>query len=60
MGQRLGYVLERAGREQLARAVEAWLPAHLLWTPLVPAKVERESLPAISRWRLILNAKLRV
>jgi hypothetical protein len=60
LGQRLGYVLELAGHEKLARAVEAWLPAHPLWTPLVPAKVDRESLPAISRWWLIQNAKLRI
>jgi hypothetical protein len=60
LGQRLGYVLELAGCDKLARAVEAWLPPHPAWTPLVPAKVDPKSLPAIPRWRLIQNADLHI
>jgi hypothetical protein len=60
LGQRLGYILESAGHAKLARIVEDWLPAHPLWTPLVPAQVDRETTPTVPRWHLIKNAKLPV
>ena len=58
LGQRLGYILETAGHEKLALSVEDWLPAHPLWTPLVPAQADRENMPVIPRWCLIKNANL--
>jgi hypothetical protein len=58
LGQRLGYILETADHEKLSLSVEDWLPAHPLWTPLVPAQVDRENMPVVPRWHLIKNAKL--
>ena len=58
LGQRLGYIFERFGHERLARVVEDWLPRHPLWTPLVPGRVERNALPAVSRWHVLQNAEV--
>ena len=56
LGQRLGYILEAAGKTSLASTVQRWLPSSPLWTALEPApNVNRENWPTIPKWRLIKN-----
>jgi len=52
--QRLGFVLEKLRATDLARGVENWLPADLLFVPLVPGA--RAAAPEIKRWRILNNA----
>jgi hypothetical protein len=52
--QRLGFVLEKLRATDLARVVENWLPADLVFVPLVPGV--RGAFPAIKRWRILNNA----
>jgi hypothetical protein len=56
LGQRLGYILESAGKTSLASTVQLWLPSSPLWTALEPApNVNRQDWPTIPKWRLIKN-----
>jgi hypothetical protein len=56
LGQRLGYILESAGKASLASTVQRWLPSSLLWTALEPApNLNRQDWPTIPKWRLIKN-----
>jgi hypothetical protein len=54
--QRLGYILERAGKEKLAEAIHAWLPTRLPLIPLVPTGASLADVPVIVRWRLLNNS----
>jgi hypothetical protein len=59
LGQRLGYLLDSAGKKSLASVVEKWLPRRLLWTPLDPsAKADRKHDDTILKWRLVKNTAL--
>jgi hypothetical protein len=51
--QRLGFVLEKLRATDLARVVQAWLPADLIPVPLVPGL--RGDAPEIKRWRIFNN-----
>ena len=56
IGQRLGYILESAGRNSLSSVVEKWLPRYLLWIPLDPSgKADRKVYDSVPRWHLIKN-----
>jgi len=52
--QRLGFVLEKLRATDLAKVVENWLPADLVFVPLVPGG--RGAAPEIKRWRILNNA----
>jgi predicted transcriptional regulator of viral defense system len=52
--QRLGFVLEKLRATDLAAAVENWLPADLVFVPLVPGV--SGAAPEIKRWRILNNA----
>ncbi|MFZ1073695.1 MAG: type IV toxin-antitoxin system AbiEi family antitoxin [Verrucomicrobiia bacterium] len=52
--QRLGFVLEKLKATDLARVVHEWLPADLIFVPLVPGL--RRDAPEIKRWRILNNA----
>jgi len=54
--QRLGCILEMAGKLELAEAVHDWLPSQLPVIPLIPSKVEPATGGVIERWRIINNA----
>jgi hypothetical protein len=56
--QRLGYVLEIAGKAELADAVHEWLPAHLDLVPLSSSKPRIAAGDAVQRWRIRHNANL--
>jgi hypothetical protein len=52
--QRLGYLLERAGEDRLAKVVHCWLPSRTRWVSLgfkqsVPAVCQRSE-----RWRVVV------
>lgn len=55
--QRLGYILEIAGKPELADAVHAWLPDHLDLVPLASSKPAGTSGRVIERWRILNNSK---
>jgi hypothetical protein len=54
--QRLGYVIETAGKPELAKVIHDWLPSQLALIPLTPSKIERTAAPPIERWRILNNA----
>lgn len=56
--QRLGYVIETAGKPELADVVQGWLPARLDLIPLSSSKPGGTVGHAIQRWRILNNAKL--
>jgi hypothetical protein len=54
--QRLGYLIEAAGKERLAEAIHSWLPPRLAWVPLASSKAGRTAALAVERWRLLDNS----
>jgi hypothetical protein len=52
--QRLGYLLERAGADRLARVVHEWLPAKTAWCSLRPGRATRIPHRA-QRWRVLAD-----
>ena len=54
--QRLGYVVEQAGRGDLASAIDEWLPTKRPLTPLSPTKAVGPSARLMPRWRLLDNS----
>jgi hypothetical protein len=54
--QRLGYVLENAGKAELADVVQGWLPARLDLVPLSSSKPNATAARIIQRWRILNNA----
>ncbi len=52
--QRLGFVLEKLRATKLARVVQGWLQADLVFVPLVPGL--RGDAPEIKRWKILNNA----
>jgi hypothetical protein len=55
--QRLGYIVEKAGKKALAKAIRAWLPSQLSLVPLVPSKAGQAPAQASQRWRIVHNAE---
>jgi hypothetical protein len=53
--QRLGYVVETAGKKTLANAIHDWLPSQLSLVPLVPSQADHPTAPVIQRWRVVNN-----
>jgi hypothetical protein len=54
--QRLGYIIETAGKEKLAEAIHIWLPSQIPLIPLVPKKAKLTMAPVVARWRIINNS----
>jgi len=54
--QRLGYVVERAGRTDLASVIDRWLPSRRPMTPLIPTKAIGKSARLVQRWRVLDNS----
>jgi hypothetical protein len=54
--QRLGYVLDAAGKTELAKVVHDWLPSQLALVRVALAKADRATGPKIERWRLVNDA----
>jgi len=55
--QRLGYLLERAGAERLAAAVDKWLPAARFWCSLTAGRKNQSREHGSPRWRVSVDAK---
>lgn len=56
--QRLGYVLETAGKPELADVVQGWLPARMDLVPLSSSKPADKVCHVMKRWRILINAKI--
>jgi hypothetical protein len=56
MAQRLGYVLDTAGKAELANVVERWLPPHLDLIPLSKSSPRTKAGQVVHRWRILNNA----
>ncbi len=56
MAQRLGYILDVAGKVELADVVERWLPSHLDLIPLSNSWPKPKSCQVVKRWRILNNA----
>ena len=54
--QRLGYIIETAGKKKLAEVIHDWLPTQLALVPLAPAKADPMTAPVIERWRVLNNS----
>jgi AbiEi antitoxin C-terminal domain len=54
--QRLGDLLENAGKAELADVVQGWLPARLDLVPLSSSKPNATAGRIIQRWRILNNA----
>jgi len=54
--QRLGYIVETAGRKALAKAIRDWLPSQLALVPFTPSKTDQASAQVSQRWRIIDNS----
>jgi hypothetical protein len=54
--QRLGYLVEAAGKKALAKVIRHWLPPRLALVPLVPSKADYDLAPVIGRWGIVNNA----
>ena len=54
LGQRLGFMLEKAGHVKLATAVHRWLSDSVQWTFLEPGASSKAG-EKIQRWKLIKN-----
>jgi hypothetical protein len=54
--QRLGYVVEKAGRTDLASVIDKWLPSRCPITPLIPTKAVGKSARLVQRWRVLDNS----
>jgi hypothetical protein len=57
IARRLGFVMETAGAEKLARVVHDWLPARLTRVPLSPLRGETENIPLVERWQVLNNSR---
>jgi hypothetical protein len=57
MAQRLGYVLDIAGKAELANVVERWLPPHLDLTSLSTSSPRTKAGQVVQRWRILNNAR---
>jgi hypothetical protein len=53
--QRLGYLVEKAGRADLASSIDEWLPSKRPATPLVPARSIGTSVVLAPRWHVLDN-----
>ncbi|HEV2210560.1 MAG TPA: type IV toxin-antitoxin system AbiEi family antitoxin [Verrucomicrobiae bacterium] len=56
MAQRLGYILDIAGKSELADVVERWLPPHLDLMPLSKSSPTTKAAQVVQRWRILNNA----
>ncbi len=54
--QRLGYIIETAGKEKLAEVIHDWLPPQLALIPLVSAKAGWMTAPVVEGWRVLYNS----
>jgi hypothetical protein len=54
--QRLGYVLETAGKPELAKVIHGWLPGQLALIPLTSSRSQPAAAPVIERWQILNNA----
>lgn len=54
--QRLGYIMEKAGKKTLAKTIRDWLPSQLSLVPLVPAKAGQPTAEVSQRWRIVQQA----
>ena len=54
--QRLGYLLETAGRAELADVVKDWLPDRLALIPLSSSRAKGADGSLVARWRILNNA----
>jgi len=54
--QRLGYILETAGKPKLAEAIHEWLPSQIPLIPLAPAKASLTNAPPSNRWHILNNS----
>ncbi len=54
--QRLGYIIETAGKPELASVIHDWLPSQLALVPLVPSKADRATGSVVEPWRILNNA----
>lgn len=54
--QRLGFVIEALGANNLAQAIHDWLPNKLVVVPLSPLKGERKDIPIVERWQVLNNS----
>lgn len=54
--QRLGYIIESAGKPELAKVVRDWLPPQLALVPLTPSTGASSGAPVVERWRILDNA----
>jgi len=54
--QRLGFILEAQGADNLAKIIRAWLPQKLAWVPLATHAPENlKTAVANNRWRIFAN-----
>ena len=56
-GQRLGYVIEKAGNKALAKAIRDWLPSQMSVVPLASSNADQATARINQRWRIIENAE---
>ena len=54
--QRLGYIVEKARKNALAKTIRDWLPSHLALVPFTPSKTDQASAQVNQRWRIIDNS----
>jgi hypothetical protein len=54
--QRLGYIVEKARKNALAKTIRDWLPSHLALVPFTPSKTDQASAQVSQRWRIIDNS----
>lgn len=55
--QRLGCLLEKAGKTELAKIVYNWLPAQLALIPLCPSQADRATGNVVKRWRITIRER---
>ncbi|MBN2266594.1 MAG: hypothetical protein JW775_12355 [Candidatus Aminicenantes bacterium] len=57
VAQRLGFVIDALGAEQLAKTIRAWLPDELTPVMLSPSKGKRDDLPLVKRWEVFNSSR---
>jgi hypothetical protein len=55
--QRLGYVVEKAGNNALAKAIRDWLPSQMPLVPLTSSNADQAAAQVSQHWRIIDNAE---
>ncbi len=55
--QRLGYIVEKAGKKALAKTIRDWLPSQLALVPFTPSKTDQAAAQVSQHWRIIDNAE---